>query len=869
MTRSVDIDGCRSILIRTHYYSFASAIVTNATGHCIYTGAPAAATLSLRSLLACSPLYVTNYTTVQRIIMTDSDSDSELSANASANYPWLLRPHPPQDPPRSHPRFPTSSASTTSSSSSHVSSPYSAPLSPASSIATPPPCPPQYLTSYAFYSYSAPPNFTAIPRSAAAFVPASPLGSPASPPLTMSPAEARSFDVPFIEHDVPSVPPTGARRKSSSSADGRSIRRRISRACDQCNQLRTKCDGQHPCLHCVEFSLQCDYVRERKKRGKASKRELAEQAADEALAAAPTEEDTNQNEIQDSELVDEDDHSVDNRHGQVGQFDDPTFDFATNGLSNFLVGTDGTQQDSSVSTLHLSHASPSSHMSPLIPPPHNSPISQAWYPLSSTSEPGLPGFSFPDLAMNALPLSSPSGVRYPVLNEVLPQLLTFMPQSLPGDLLETYFSRNIYCLAPLLRKSSILSTVRPRTCSASLLYSLLLSAAHTSDHPHMTSSPSARLNIIHRLRDLCVSSLRPLLHSAVPGTLDDVMAYVHLGTVTSASEFKGSSLRWWNAAWTLARELKLNIEHPDLDGEVREEMRRTWWLLFIVDRHLGLCYNRPLAILDAQCMRLYHPLTTDEEWASDAVLTPAELIPDAATKLGVSYAVTGNGIFGFFLPIMAILGGIVELHHLEQHPTMRLGATSNELRGHLSTCLDVYERSLNVHNDNGGVWQFYAAHLEHVLKILLAGYCDPLDLLLASDSLLATTEFIACTTHALRAADAVGRILTLDPELTFMPFFFGVYLLHGSFVWLMLVDKLESDVAEEVRDACETVVRAHEVCIVTLNTEYQRNFRRVMRGALVGMRKGIEGLEREEGRRRRREIVGLYRWCAGGSGLAV
>jgi xylanolytic transcriptional activator XlnR len=33
------------------------------------------------------------------------------------------------------------------------------------------------------------------------------------------------------------------------------IRRRISRACDQCNQLRTKCDGQHPCAHCIGKSL--------------------------------------------------------------------------------------------------------------------------------------------------------------------------------------------------------------------------------------------------------------------------------------------------------------------------------------------------------------------------------------------------------------------------------------------------------------------------------------------------------------------------------------------------------------------------------------------------------------------------------------
>lgn len=37
-------------------------------------------------------------------------------------------------------------------------------------------------------------------------------------------------------------------RKSSSATP---VRRRISRACDQCNQLRTKCDGQHPCAHCL------------------------------------------------------------------------------------------------------------------------------------------------------------------------------------------------------------------------------------------------------------------------------------------------------------------------------------------------------------------------------------------------------------------------------------------------------------------------------------------------------------------------------------------------------------------------------------------------------------------------------------------
>jgi hypothetical protein len=93
------------------------------------------------------------------------------------------------------------------------------------------------------------------------------------------------------------------------------IRRRISRACDQCNQLRTKCDGKLPCQHCVgeslefcspkkdsfkyppksnwmliskppDFALKCEYARERKKRGKASRKDIQAAAAAAAATAA-------------------------------------------------------------------------------------------------------------------------------------------------------------------------------------------------------------------------------------------------------------------------------------------------------------------------------------------------------------------------------------------------------------------------------------------------------------------------------------------------------------------------------------------------------------------------------------------------------
>jgi hypothetical protein len=57
--------------------------------------------------------------------------------------------------------------------------------------------------------------------------------------------------------------------------------------------------------------------------------------------------------------------------------------------------------------------------------------------------------------------------------------------------------------------------------------------------------------------------------------------------------------------------------------------------------------------------------------------------------------------------------------------------------------------------------------------------------------------------------------------LSFMPFFFGIYLLQGSFLLLLTADKLQGDASPSVVRACETIVRAHEACVVTLNTEYQ------------------------------------------------
>ena len=405
--------------------------------------------------------------------------------------------------------------------------------------------------------------------------------------------------------------------------------------------------------------------------------------------------------------------------------------------------------------------------------------------------------------------------------------------------------------------------------------------------------------------------------------LDDVATYVHLATVVSASEYKAASLRWWNAAWSLARELKLGRELPpnppetpdqndidadgDLDGDVlgsghqdigngqsganrsppgfyseeeREERRRIWWLVYAVDRHLSLCYNKPLFLLDRECDGLFQPVD-DILWQAGDTYSGA---PAASTtefeqsqfsrRQGPQFECSSHSIFGYFLPLMTILGEIVDLNHARQHPRFGVRFRSNtaewdEAAAEITKQLEAYAHSLKdfearhitavnesialaagaaqessgpLANGEGGgtpnvhsastvrpsesliqskIVLTYATHLMHTLHILLNGKWDPISLLDDNDLWISSPSFVSATGHAVQAAEALAEILEHDPDLGFMPFFFGIYLLQGSFLLLLIADKLKEEVGEGVVRACETIVRAHEACVVTLNTEYQ------------------------------------------------
>jgi hypothetical protein len=218
---------------------------------------------------------------------------------------------------------------------------------------------------------------------------------------------------------------------------------------------------------------------------------------------------------------------------------------------------------------------------------------------------------------------------------------------------------------------------------------------------------------------------------------------------------------------------------------------------------------------------------------------------------------------------MAILGDIIEVHHRRQHP--RLGSLDDSaavslISQQLQNCelsLDTlareaeasdYTSSLGSTNPssiknlitsipiNPGVAgpppptpghsakdrsrlqlvTAYSTLILHVLHVLLHGKWDAISMLDDSDDWITSTRFNECASHAIAASQAVSSILKFDPELTFMPYLFGIYLLHGSFILLLFADRMpQLGPNQSVEQACETIIRAHEVCVVTLSTEFQ------------------------------------------------
>ena len=773
--------------------------------------------------------------------------------------------------------------------------------------------------------------------------------------------------------------------QNSASSAANAPRRRITRACDQCNQLRTKCDGKQPCAHCVEIRITCEYARAYKKRGRIPKDEVPNGGSNNSADAGAHE--TSQERrpgVVQRPSYSESESNRDDDEPRVlptaASDPQPAFAHQTNPAASQPARMGSySQPNNTVSVSNISdflnpvpsNAYYNSSAFPGIEPPRMHDVTGLQSGTGAMSNIGLGSFpqefGFPlgdDYSVafmgkapmvespDWLSLASPAfmgmgaptiplqgnfeePLRNPVLQPLIPHITSILPISLACDLLDQYFASTTsaylrpsspYILGCVFRKKSFLHPSNPRKCTPALLSSMLWISAQTSDAAFLNTQPDSRSRICQRLLELTIGLLKPLVHSAasapasdhvskqssdeasigalVGGQLnpdntqvDNIATYIHLATVVSASERKAASLRWWNAAWSLAREIRLGRElpanppdkdsaireedqSPDRHGsnphrraasmsqahvksfvpeEEREERRRVWWLLYMMDRHLALCYNRPMFFLNKECEALLQPMN-DVDWQAgnfDSASLPKR-------RRGLNVDCVAHSVFGYFLPLMVILGEILDLNHARNRPRFgpsikRVKNFENETR-EIVELLEAYEQSLQEFsksaastfdhgNDavtpsvmSGATNESYAAapgvssteathqtqtvvsygtHIMHVLHILLTGKWDPIALLDDNDLWISSQSFVTATGHAVNAADAVGSIIELDPDLSFMPFFIGVYLLQGSFLLLLFADKLQGTVSPEVVRACETIVRAHEACVATLDTQYQ------------------------------------------------
>jgi arabinolytic transcriptional activator AraR len=413
----------------------------------------------------------------------------------------------------------------------------------------------------------------------------------------------------------------------------------------------------------------------------------------------------------------------------------------------------------------------------------------------------------------------------------------------------------------------------------------------------------------------------------------------------------------WSAAFSLARDLKLNQEvelyimHDELEilqpilncgcsmnkqntredfmSEIhREERRRTWWLLFLMDRHLALCYNRPLALLEAECKDLLLPFD-DVSWQSGSQPHshgmhqegPRCIIQPTSTGRahGPPNEFVGSGLFEFFLPLMTITGHLLDYNRAKNHPVLVSAGCSSmwsSRERQILRELDNYQASLDrlmpvpvVHppiltsaidsalSFTTSPWEnlssptrsqtpptgtappiepepihilktssFYARHIISVLRILVVSKWDPIYLFEDADFWTSSPSFKDSMSHTISASTHISQILALDPDTSFMPYFFGIQLLHGSLLLLLVAYRLQADSGGVILTACENVVRATEACFVTLPTDYQRQFRNVMRSA-IALAKG-RGRDQGETEKQLASVLARYRWSRNGGGLA-
>lgn len=466
-----------------------------------------------------------------------------------------------------------------------------------------------------------------------------------------------------------------------------------------------------------------------------------------------------------------------------------------------------------------------------------------------------------------LPFDEPS--IYPILLPVLGEL-DFLTPSVASDMLETYFQHSAWGNSHMLRKSSVLTmdASKIRRTKPALIYAIMCFSAQ---HHDFGSIGITRSDAIDRLFELTVSSVVLFHNLDKEPSLDDVISYIQLASVLSASKYQKKSVEWWSATYLLAKQLRLNEECDSLDitEQEKEERRRTWWLLYCVDRHQALAVRKPLSFRDAECQELLRPFD-EGTWNSEN-----DDLGSLPRTSGITYQVTDCSFFGFILPLMSILGEIIELHTLQES---ECGIDAEPKRGRIKKHLDTYDQSLSecIFDDTEFErFMCYARHTLSTLHILFATKWDPLDVLTDVEAHGLSQEVIYSAAMATIAANSIRDIQHVDPAFDFLPLFFGLFLLQCSFPLLLVMKTFGTQSDENIIGACEIIMNAYKIRFHPDDTVgdpslYWSNFAAVTND-IKSMKSPTEqevALQTmQDIDSKVREIVGLYRWNRTGQGL--
>ncbi|RDW61715.1 fungal specific transcription factor domain-containing protein [Aspergillus mulundensis] len=509
-------------------------------------------------------------------------------------------------------------------------------------------------------------------------------------------------------------------------------------------------------------------------------------------------------------------------------------------------------------------------------------------------------------------ISSMPSCQYPCLTRIVPLLRGTMTADDACNLLDIFFadpetagpaSRCPYVLSPVIRKQSLLRKKNPRPVSAALLMVILWCVSHTANLGIFPNG-TVRARVTQRLYYLSMKLLRardsdnwhradggwvsecdmPLYGTSVETipsrspqekpdqNVDDVLSYILLTCVVSGTEYREECLKWWNKAVRLVKRLGYDSEARIAENtpssqqmslaarEDHEERRRAFWHVYALDRHLAFSFNEPLHILDFESQVLC-PLPECIWQRLDQV--PLGDIPPRT--VGPPAQVTGTGFFEYFLPLMTILGDIIEIRLRNQHPRLG-GVDESSLMGLTQTLLDDCQYSLDIleamskpfnpimgednlplilptspncfgdtadrangaesEQQTGNIVVAYSRYMLQVLQLLLHGDLDAFNMPHGHVNCAPVTNLFTCMPKALTTCDSIEKILEVDSQLSFMPYIFGPYLFHGGLNFLSIADQMARAGADDLaKHGCDLVVRAHEVALKALDTSFQVTIR--------------------------------------------